>query len=158
MIGDSQNCIASSEYLYSWHKMKNTPAPYFNLDEEYDMQEAVKALIRMKLVLSAHDVSDGGLFVTLAESAFVNGFGFEVNSDKNIRKDAFLFGEAQGRVVVSARKEDEVKLVDELKKHGVKFTKLGFTKGKEMLVDGESFGSVREVRDVYDCALENMLH
>jgi phosphoribosylformylglycinamidine synthase II len=157
MIGDSKNCIASSEYVYSFHKLKNTPAPYFDLEEEYAVHQAVKALIKQKLILSAHDVSDGGLFVTLAESGFIHGKGFEVNSDKHVRKDAFLFGEAQGRIVVSGRKEDEVKLVDELKKHGVKFSKLGFVSGKEMMVDGESFGSLKEYQNEYDTALEKIL-
>lgn len=157
MIGDSKNCIASSEYLYSFHGVKSSPAPYFNLDEEFDVHQAVREVIKSKLVLSAHDVSDGGLFVALAESAFVSSLGFEVNSDKNVRKDAFLFGEAQGRVVVSARKEDEVKLVDVLKKHGVKFSKLGFIKGKEMQVDGESLGTLRESRDLYEGSLEELL-
>jgi phosphoribosylformylglycinamidine synthase II len=157
MIGDSRNCIASSEYLYSYHQIKNTPAPYFNLEEEYAAHQAVKEIIRLKLINSAHDVSDGGLFITLAESSFVSGLGFEVNSDKTIRKDAFLFGEAQGRIVVSVRKEDEVKLVDELKKHGVKFSKLGFIRGKEMVVDSESMGPVKESRELYDHALEVIL-
>jgi len=157
MIGDSKNCIASSEYLYSFHKIKNTPAPYFNLDEEYAVHQALKGLIHAKLIHSAHDVSDGGLFVTLAESAFVSGLGFEVNSDKTVRKDAFLFGEAQGRIVVSIRKEDEVRVVDELKKHNVKFSKLGFIRGKEMIVDGESLGPVKESRDLFDRSLEELL-
>jgi phosphoribosylformylglycinamidine synthase II len=157
MIGDSHNCIASSEYLYSFHGIKNSPAPYFNLDEEYSAHQAVKALIKEKLILSAHDVSDGGLLIALAESAFVSNLGFELNSDKNIRLDAFLFGEAQGRIVVSLRKEEEVKLVDELKKHGVKFSKLGFIQGKEMLVDGESFGNVKSYREQYDTSLEILM-
>lgn len=157
MIGDSKNCIASSEYLYSYHGIKSSPAPYFDLEEEYAVHQAIKEIIKLKLVLSAHDVSDGGLFIALAESAFVHSLGFEVNSDKQVRKDAFLFGEAQGRVVVSARKEDEVKLVDALKKHGVKFSKLGFVKGKEMQVDGESLSTVREARELYDSSLEELL-
>ncbi|MFI5150262.1 MAG: phosphoribosylformylglycinamidine synthase subunit PurL [Bacteroidia bacterium] len=157
MIGDSHNCINSSEYLYSFHKVKNSPAPYFNLDEEYTVHQAVKALIKDKLIQSAHDVSDGGLFVALAESAFVANLGFELNSDKNVRKDAFLFGEAQGRIVVSLRKEEEVKVVDELKKHGVKFSKLGFIQGKEMLVDGESFGNVKSYHEQYDTSLELLM-
>ena len=44
LLGKSQNDIASSEYLYSYHKVKNTPAPFFNLDEEYEVQKAVKTL------------------------------------------------------------------------------------------------------------------
>lgn len=157
LIGDNRNDISSSEYLYSFHNVKNTPAPYFNLDEEFEVQLAVKSVIKEKTVQSAHDVSDGGLFITLAESAMVNNLGFEINSEKNIRKDAFLFGEAQGRVVVSVKKEDEIKFVDELKKHKVKFSKLGFVKGKEMRVDGESFGAVAEAKEVYDNSLAEQI-
>jgi phosphoribosylformylglycinamidine synthase len=50
------------EYLYSYRKVKGSPAPYFDLDEEYEVQQAVKTLIRERLVESAHDVADGGLF------------------------------------------------------------------------------------------------
>ena len=95
LIGESKNDISSSEYLYSYCKVKNSPAPYFNLDTEYNVQQAVKSIIKYKLINSAHDISDGGLFMTLLESAMVNDLGFEINSEVSIRKDAFLFGEAQ---------------------------------------------------------------
>jgi phosphoribosylformylglycinamidine synthase len=63
LIGASRNDISSSEYLFSFHNVKNTPAPYFDLDEEYNVQSATKAVIRGKLVNSVHDLSDGGLFM-----------------------------------------------------------------------------------------------
>jgi phosphoribosylformylglycinamidine (FGAM) synthase-like enzyme len=65
----------------------------------------VKKAIGRKLVESVHDVSDGGVFANLLESAMPRGLGFEVVSNPNIRKDAWLFGEAQSRVVVSVRTE-----------------------------------------------------
>jgi phosphoribosylformylglycinamidine synthase len=75
-----------------------SPAPYFNLDEEYNLHQIIKDLIKSKLIQSAHDVSEGGLFVTLAESAFNKELGFCVNQVKSdIRQDAYWFGEAQGR-------------------------------------------------------------
>ena len=101
LIGESKNDISSSEYLYSFHKIKNTPAPFFDLETEYKVQQIVTALIRSKAINSAHDLSDGGLFMTLLESSMVNNLGFEISSDSSVRKDAFLFGEAQSRVVVS---------------------------------------------------------
>lgn len=157
LIGECRNDISSSEYLFSFQKVKNSPAPYFDLEEEFNVQEAVKAVIKNKIVQSAHDVSDGGLFVTLVESSLPNGLGFEITSDKNIRKDAFLFGESQSRVVVSIKKEDEIKLVDELKKHNVKFSKLGSVNGKELRVDGEMIITVAEAKDLYDNSLGNLL-
>ena len=157
LIGECKNDIASSEYLFSFHAVKNSPAPYFNLDEEFEVQKAVKSVIKQKIIQSAHDVSDGGLFIAIAESSIVNNLGFEINVEKNIRKDAFLFGEGQSRVVVSLKKEDEIKLVDELKKYNVKFSKLGFVKGKEMRVDGESLATITEAKDWYDNSLEKLI-
>jgi phosphoribosylformylglycinamidine synthase len=157
IIGECKNDIASSEYVYSYHKLKNTPAPYFNLDEEFNMQEAVKTVIKHKLIESAHDCSDGGLFVCLAESAFQRNLGFDISSDKNIRTDAFLFGEGQGRVVVTVKKENEIALVDELKKLDVKFSKLGFVEGNEVTIDGQPYGSISEFKNLYDTSIEKVL-
>jgi phosphoribosylformylglycinamidine (FGAM) synthase-like enzyme len=157
MIGEARNDISSSEYVYSFHKIKNTPAPYFNLDEEYNIQQAVKVAIKAKVIESAHDVSDGGLFVTLAESAIHRNMGFELFTDKNIRKDAFLFGEAQSRVVVSVKKERETDLIQLLKNLEVKFIKLGFVTGSEFKIDNETVLTVADARELYDTALENIL-
>ena len=157
LIGECRNDISSSEYLFSFQKVKNSPAPYFDLDEEYNVQDAVKAVIKNKIVQSAHDVSDGGLFVTLVESSLPNGLGFEITTDKNIRNDAFLFGESQSRVVVSIKKEDEIKLVDELKRHNIKFSKLGFVNGKELRVDNEVIVTLAEAKDLYDNSLGELI-
>ncbi|MGC4057472.1 MAG: AIR synthase-related protein [Chitinophagaceae bacterium] len=81
--------------------MNISPAPHFELSEEAMIQKAVAKMISRKLILSAHDVSEGGLFTTLLESGMKNNLGFEISTDANLRKDAFLFGEAQSRVVVS---------------------------------------------------------
>ena len=55
-----------------------SPAPYFELEEEYQLQQKIEELIQKKLIQSAHDVSEGGLFVTLCESGFNNELGFSV--------------------------------------------------------------------------------
>ncbi|MCC6690139.1 MAG: phosphoribosylformylglycinamidine synthase subunit PurL [Bacteroidia bacterium] len=158
LIGEPKNDISSSEYVYSYHKLKNTAAPYFNIDEEHNVQQAVKVSIKAKLIESAHDVSDGGLFVTLAESAMYNKLGFEIFTDKNVRKDAFLFGESQSRVVVSVKKEREADLIQLLKDLDAKFLKLGFVTSSEFKIDNEIVLTVVEARHIYDTALENCLN
>ncbi len=158
LVGDSKNDIASSEYLTSFAGIKNTPCPAFELEEEFAVQKAINLIIIDKLIQSAHDVSDGGLFIALAESAFNRELGFEIYSDSKVRKDAFLFGEAQSRVVVSVRKDDETLLVRKLKDSSVPFSKIGFVKGKEMRIDEELFFSVSEAKDLYDTSLENKLN
>ncbi len=108
LLGKSRDDIGCSEYLHKICNVQFSPAPYFNLDEEFRLHETVSSLISKKIIQSAHDISEGGLFVTLAESAFPRSLGFEVAQQQSskIRKDAFWFGEAQGRVVVTVKESD----------------------------------------------------
>lgn len=157
LVGESKNDISSSEYLYSFHKVKNSPAPYFDLDTEYNVQQAITALIRGRHIRSAHDVSDGGLFMNLLESAMVRNLGFEIATDSQLRKDAFLFGEAQSRVVVTVDPSKTAALETELNKQGVTFSKLGYVKGKAVVVDGKNFGNVTEYQTAFDTSIESYL-
>lgn len=157
LIGYSKNDISSSEYLYSYHNIKNTPAPAFNLDEEFEVQQAVKTIIKERVIQSAHDCADGGLFITLLESAMPNGLGFDISSDEEIRKDAFLFGEAQSRVIVSVKKSDEDKFIDLMMASRAEFEYLGDVTGKEMIIDEKSFGTVAEAKELFDNALGKLL-
>jgi phosphoribosylformylglycinamidine synthase subunit PurL len=157
LIGSSQNDISCSEYLYSFHKTKKSPAPHFELDIEFEMQEAVKSLIKNKLINSAHDVSDGGLYITVLESAMVSDFGFNLEVDPEIRKDAFLFGESQSRVVVSVNPDIQEKFVEFISVLEVDYALIGEVVEKEILVDNQPFGDIASWKDHYNTAMEKML-
>jgi len=156
-IGASKNDISSSEYLYSYLNVKLSPPPYFNLDEEYAMQEVVKEMITERLINAAHDISEGGLFISLFESARHHKLGFKIYSDADIRKDAFLFGEAQGRVVVSVSSEKQEAFVEFMAHTDVDFTYLGEVIKGDMIIDDESFGNVEEANKTYDEVLGNFM-
>jgi phosphoribosylformylglycinamidine synthase len=158
LIGESVNDINSSEYLYSFHKVKGSPAPHFDLEKEFKVQDAVKKLIRKRLINSAHDVSDGGVFVCLAESSFVKNLGFEVNSIKEIRKDAFLFGEAQSRVIVSIDASKEQEVLALIKQAGSIGNVIGKVSGKDFKIDEEVLGSVAEFKGFYDTSIEKLMN
>jgi phosphoribosylformylglycinamidine synthase len=137
--------------------MKKSPAPYFNLDEEYNLHQVIIQLINSESINAAHDVSDGGLFVTLSEMSFPNELGFDIETDSEIRPDAFLFGEGQGRVVVSVSEDKEDEFIETMVSSGVNFTLIGHvTKGK-LQIDGEHFGFIKEVKNLYNDALGNHL-
>ena len=153
VIGNCTNDISSSEYLVSHHGIKKSPAPYFNLDEEFDLHQAISHLIELDAINAAHDVSDGGLFVTLSEMSFPNELGFDIETDSEIRPDAFLFGEGQGRVVVTVSEDKEDLFIETMVASGVNFTLIGHvTKGK-LQIDGEHFGFIKEVKNLYNEAL-----
>lgn len=153
LIGKIVNDIAASEYLYSYKKCTQFPTPYFNLDEEYNTHQAVKNLIRNGLIKSAHDVSDGGLFTTLCESAFVNHLGFEVFKPKNIRTDAFYFGEAQGRILISISENNVSKVEDICKKYHTDCTIIGKVTSREIYVDGVCYGNIQKFEEAYHSTL-----
>jgi phosphoribosylformylglycinamidine synthase subunit PurL len=157
LIGNSVDDIASSEYLYKYLGIKASPSPYFNLDEEYAMQETIKKLIRAKLIASAHDLSDGGLIVALAESAFPRQLGFEVHTDELIRKDAFLFGEAQGRVIVTVKPENIEAFTRFFEKMEVDYLFLGKVTVNKAVVDGETYFDISEMKNTYEGVIEGML-
>lgn len=157
LIGENKNDISSSEYLYSYHKVKNTPAPFFDLESEFQVQKAVMDIIKKKLIQSAHDLSDGGLFMALLESAMVNNLGFEINSDSKLRKDAFLFGEAQSRVIVSVKKENLPAFENTLKQNKVPFSKLGEVKGNSVVMDGLNYGAINDYKMPYENCIESFM-
>jgi phosphoribosylformylglycinamidine synthase II len=157
LIGESVNDIASSQYLASWHKVLAAPAPYFDIDKEYDMQQVVKQLIEHKIIQSAHDVADGGLYITLTESALPGGLGFDIATDSAVRKDAFLFGEAQGRVVVSVAPADQERFIELMATSEVEFSLLGTVTDGYLHVDEQLFGHVTDIKMVYDNVLHNIL-
>jgi phosphoribosylformylglycinamidine synthase II len=157
LIGSSKNDISSSEYLASYLKVQASPAPYFNLEEEYAMHQVIKQLIIQKLVKSVHDVADGGLYINLLESAMVRNLGFDISSDEEIRPDAFLFGEAQGRVVVTLSSDQQEAFVELLAASETEFSLLGTVTDGSLLVDGASFGTVLEAKQVHLNVLHNLL-
>lgn len=157
LIGRSVNDISCSQYLYSWHGIRSSPPPAFNLDEEYKIHEAVRGLIENYLIRSAHDISDGGLFVSLAESAMPRDLGFDITSPAEIRKDAFLFGESQGRVVVSVTQSKETDFIDFMMNMNVPFSALGHVTKGELRIDDLSFGFISDIKRSYLSALDKIL-
>lgn len=158
LLGKSTGDMGSSEYLYSYHKVKYSPAPEFNLDEEFEVQKAVRLLIAEGLVASAHDVSDGGLFISLLESAMAGNKGFSIESDPEIRKDAFLFGESQGRIVVTVSDENLDAFIDMVASSGIEFSHLGETTEEHIHIDGDDFGSSDLYRSHYVNAIAERMN
>ncbi len=155
LLGQSRNDINGSEYLFKLHDVQHRPAPHFDLKEEAALQQTVASVIKSKLVVSAHDVMEGGLFTTLLESSLQNGLGFSINLHEGIRKDAFLFGEAQSRVVVSVSQDQVAAFEAALGAHP--YEKLGTVTGNSIVIAGDNWGTVNDWKELYDTAIEKEL-
>ena len=122
LLGDNTDELGASEYLYVMEGLVAGEPPSVDLLRERGLQHAVLAMIQHRLLHSAHDVSEGGLACALAESALGTGenpLGVQVTLHDAVPVLPLLFGEAQGRVVVSCdpQSADEVLLL--AKRHGV---------------------------------------
>lgn len=157
MIGVSRNDLGSSQYLTYLCGIEASPVPFFSLEEEYANQEQLRMLIKAGIIQSAHDVSEGGLFVALMEKAMLSGLGFDITSDAGIRMDAFLFGESQSRMVVSVAQKDEEAFLDHMMLNGVDFDLLGHVTKGSIRIDDEDWGHVSDFKHIYQNALSNAL-
>jgi phosphoribosylformylglycinamidine synthase len=157
LIGSSKNDINASEYLHKIHGVENSPAPHFDLDEEFALQKAIAQLISNRLIQSAHDISEGGLFITLLESAFNRNLGFEITTDSNIRKDAYLFGEAQSRVVVSVLQDKLAEIKSILSALNIPFEVLGKVTNGTISIDSTDWNNISYWKDKYNNAIGSLL-
>ncbi|NNC95379.1 MAG: phosphoribosylformylglycinamidine synthase subunit PurL, partial [Chitinophagales bacterium] len=158
ILGQEYNDISSSQYLVHIHNVEKSPAPHFDLDNEFQIQEVLRSLNTDSLIKSAHDISEGGLFTCLIEACFQNKNGFEISCSKNIRKDAFLFGEAASRIVVSVDPSKKKDFENYLNKTSHSFQLLGNVTGGEMRIDGDSWGEIGRWQELYDSVLEGFLN
>lgn len=157
LLGNIVNDINSSEYLYSYKGVKLSPPPYFDLEEESNLHHTLGGLILEGLISSAHDVSDGGLFTTLIESAAPRNLGFNILTDSEIRLDAFLFGESQGRVVITIDPEKEEAFMDMISLTGFQCCAIGTTTKGEIIIDDENFGNIKDYKAKYDNSISERM-
>ncbi len=158
MVGKSSNDINSSEYLHKYHGVEFSPAPHFDLDEEYAFQQVVAKLISNQFIQSAHDVSEGGLFISVLESAFVNGLGFEVTQgEMEIRADAYWFGEAQSRAVVSISIDKQIQFEAFMKSSGIDFEFLGKVIENAVVVNAENWGNIKLWESPYNEKISSLM-
>jgi len=157
LIGQSRDDIGSSEYLHKVIGVEYSPAPHFELEEEVRLQAFVLKLVRDKAVRSAHDISEGGLAITLLEKGFNRGLGFTVQTTQSLRKDGYWFGEAQSRVVVTVSPGQEAALKAAAAAASIGIEKLGKVTGSEINVQGEDWGAINGWKHTYDTAIESYL-
>ncbi|MBK8955818.1 MAG: phosphoribosylformylglycinamidine synthase subunit PurL [Saprospiraceae bacterium] len=159
LLGDIQNDISYSTYLSKIHGIQFAPVPHFDLEKEFQLHKNIQGLIRNQLVRSAHDLSEGGLFVALAESCFSPAqLGFSIHLPQGIRSDIALFSEDQGRILVSVAPDKKNEFETYLLQNSQQFLLLGTVEPGVFEIDGEHFGTVGEFFEIYSTAIENYLN
>ena len=148
--------LAGSEYL---ELMSGVVAgrPSIDLKLEKRVQHCCLSLIQQAIVRSAHDCSDGGLLVALAECCLAGNLGFKGSWEIQSRLDAALFGELQSRVIVSVLPAKAKELQDRAIQTGVELGKLGVVGGNRLVVEGLIDVPVEQIAAVWHNGLEAAL-
>jgi phosphoribosylformylglycinamidine synthase len=166
LLGEGRGELGGSEYLKVVHDLVRGEPPAIDLDAERALQELLVALATERLIHSAHDCSDGGLAVALAESCFdTQGMGAEVSipgvdvaRDAALNTAAALFGESASRVLVSVVPEDATAVLERAASLNVPARIIGQTGGNllriavagQMAIDM----SIHEAERVWNAAIE----
>ena len=142
MIGHTYDDINSSEYLEFYHEVGDSPLPVFDIEVEARLHQVMDELIAESLITSASPVGRGGLFFSLLRAGMPVGLGFDITTDAEIRRDAFLFGESMGRLIVGVPQSKADDFVDYMSTTKLPFFTLGHVTRGEIRIDDESFGFI----------------
>lgn len=155
ILGGLSKDINSSQYLIQIQNIKVSKEPEFDLHKELRLQQLVLSLIDQKLISSAHDISEGGLFACLFEKLNLTKYGIKVDLPvQNLA--SILFGEAQGRVVVSCKAES-VQMIEKLcVQYDIQLDNIGATNVSDVLQINDIVWSDKELATRYNSLFEIM--
>jgi len=157
LVGESLEELGGSEYLKVEHGLVAGRPPVLDLELERDVQAVVRDAIRVGLVKSAHDCSEGGIAVTLAESCMAGEIGADVHLEDGLNPVASLFGESQSRIVVSIADEDAEEFVHVLIQRQVPYGVIGTVGGDRLTICEKLDLSLDELTEAFEPTLEALV-
>jgi phosphoribosylformylglycinamidine synthase II len=157
LIGQNKDELGGSEYLKAVHGLIKGKIPSVDLALHRRTIDFVLAIIKDGLVQSAQDISDGGLAVALAESCFKNKIGAQVSLDSDIRPDSLLFGETQSCAIISARHEDEGRIISLGEKFNIPIKKIGTTGGLNLKINDQINLPIEKLSKIYEDAIPKLM-
>jgi phosphoribosylformylglycinamidine synthase len=152
LLGRTREELGGTEYLKTVHGLTRGTPPWIDLKLEYAVQSCCIAAIDRGLLRSAHDVSDGGLAVTLAECCIGGSerpLGARIETHEMVRADALLFSESQSRIVVSLAEKDLPQLEEIAARHNVPMQAIGSVGGTRLIVQPLLQLPVEELRSIW---------
>jgi phosphoribosylformylglycinamidine synthase len=158
LVGETTGWLGQSLFLRDICGREEGAPPPVDLIEERENGDFVRALIQDGLATGAHDLSDGGLAVALAEMAMAGDIGAELDpAPADIAAHAYWFGEDQARYVVTARTENVEKIISRARAASVLLARIGTTGGPAIAVKGERAIEVAALRERFESWLPNYM-
>lgn len=155
LIGNIHDDLNQSEYIKNCFGIKESNCPYFEIEEEYTLQQIIKKLINLKLILSAHDTAEGGLFMSLLESCMYKNMGIKIENNSGLRDDVLLLSESQSRIIVTVSPENENQFLSSL--HDNKVLRLGIVTSGKLEIFNQDFGSIMDWKNLHYNTLATLI-
>jgi phosphoribosylformylglycinamidine synthase len=166
LVGETLDELGASEYIKVIHGLVAGKPPSLDLQLENDVQSAIREAVSCRLLQSAHDCSEGGLAIAIAESCIAGNIGAKVTLAEPIPDVAALFAESQSRIVISCTEANTDRVLDILASYNVPFSILGETFGNRIYVEKSDGSALTPLVDVsletalklYNDSLEQMVN
>ncbi|MCX7793520.1 MAG: phosphoribosylformylglycinamidine synthase subunit PurL [Thermodesulfovibrionales bacterium] len=161
LLGDTYNELGGSEYLYLIHGIERGLPPVIDLEKEKRLIRLLEKLVKLDVIHSCHDCSEGGLSVCIAESAIYGNTGAEIDlsiilKNNTLRPDSLLFGESSGRAVVTVHRSKSRELIQMADEYGISCQLIGRTGGDRLLLKGYIDLSISEISNSYKNSLKEL--
>ncbi|MCJ7822419.1 MAG: AIR synthase related protein, partial [Armatimonadetes bacterium] len=163
LLGETHEDLGGTEYLKRHHGRVTGRPPILDLNREKKVQAVCLAAVREGLAASAHDCSDGGLAIALAECCIPGRLGADVALPANpdVRLDAQLFGESASRIILSASPENARRIQDIAAREGAPISVLGEVRGNELTIRAEervqAALKVSEIEQIWQQAIPSLM-
>lgn len=160
LLGRTRDELGGSEYLRLIHGMVRGTPPWIDLRLERAVQQCCLKAIERGIVRSAHDTSEGGLAVALAECCIggpEKALGARIETHEMVRADALLFGESQSRIIVSVRERDLGRLREIAAREGAPVQAIGVVGGTRFIIQPLIQAPVEELKAIWSTSLERRL-
>ncbi|MFA3782464.1 phosphoribosylformylglycinamidine synthase subunit PurL [Melioribacteraceae bacterium 4301-Me] len=160
LLGEDYEEVGGSEYLKVIHNLVTGEIPKLDLQAEKDLHRILLKLIGMKLIKSAHDISEGGIITALAECCVMNRenqLGAQVKVHVKTREDFSLFSESQSRVIVTVAPENQAKFEEIASKGFTPYCLIGTVGGRSLIVNDQYTFSLRSLSEIYFTSIEKKM-
>ena len=159
LLGNLGGCVGGSEYLNLIHGRVEGDVPNIDLEYEKMVQDSVLEGIRQGVIKSAHDISDGGLAIALAECCMAGGnnLGANIVISRKIRDDELLFGETQSAIIVTISESDLMRIEEVSGKFQIPCETIGKVSGNSLSINSFFDITVSKLKNIYESALPDLL-
>ena len=157
-VGSPRIGLGGTEYLKVIHGLTTGDAPVLDLDVELKVQQVVLQAITSGLVTAAHDVSDGGLAVTIAEMGIFSLLGAQIDlSVLSGSVHEIWFSEAQSGIVLTCQPNQKETLIKHLVQGGVEVVQIGTVQGDALMFEGVGSVSLDHLHSIYESAIPEVM-